>query len=74
MPDDAYDPEEQLIIDTVVDLAADTVVTMFLKMIDTEAFVALVKAAGVQHQKQVRDRALDEIIDRLTNLRQGDAL
>ena len=70
----AYDEEEQRIIDEITDLVADLLVTYTLKLIDTPGFADLTKLAGVQHQKQVHDRAIDELIDRLTNIRQGGGL
>jgi hypothetical protein len=53
--------EEQLI-----DIFADMMVQMVVQFVDSDPLQRL--------PKMIRDRAIDEAIDRLTNLRQGEAI
>lgn len=58
----------------MIDMASQVLVGTWEKLLATSEWDQMTKAAGVQHAQEVRDRALDEAIDKLTNLRQGGVL
>lgn len=66
--------EEQEIIESLVDMAAQSIVHVVESMTVTLEWKGVCRSAGVQNEKQVHDRAIDEALDRLTNLRQGGVL